>query len=133
MTYAVAAGLDSRKANRGRLYVTAVAPDTTMKVIFSTVKELQEKPIVQERVAENANASLTNYLMRQETNMGQAAALGLWEVSGGGWQNYDRFISSYKRVSADDIQRVAKKYLQHGRFVVIGDPAKITQSLLTSF
>src|SRR5688500_19865949 len=45
MTYAVAAGLETRAANRGRLYVTATQPDTTVKVIFSTVKQLQTGPI----------------------------------------------------------------------------------------
>ena len=133
MTYAVAAGLETRQANRGRVYVTAIAPDTTMKVIFSTIKDLQSGSLDPARVAENANASLTNYLIGQETNMGQAAALGLWEVAGGGWQNYNRFIASYKRVTAADIQRVAKKYMQHGRFVVIGDPAKVTRSVLLAF
>ena len=133
MTYAVAAGLETRQANRGRVYVTAVDPDTTMKVIFTTVKELQNSPITAEDVAENVMPSLTAYLIGQETNMGQAAALGLWELTGGGYQNYNRFVSDYKNVTAADIQRVAKKYLQHARFVVIGDPKKVTRTLLTSF
>ena len=133
MTYAVAAGLESRAANRGRLYVTAVDPDTTVKVIFSTVKQLQDNPQSSAAVAENINASLTNYLLGQETNMGQAAALGLWELVGGGYQNYARFINSYKGVTAADIQRVAKKYLQHARFVVIGDPKKVTRTVLLGF
>jgi zinc protease len=133
MTYAVGAGLSTRRSNRGQLYVTAVAPDTTMKVIFSTVKELQTGALDPARVAENANASLTNYLMGQETNMGQASALGLWELSGGGWQNYNRFIESYKRVTAADIQRVARKYMSKARFVVIGDPAKVTRSVLLAY
>lgn len=133
MTYAVAAGLETRAANRGRLYVTAIDPDTTVKVIFTTVKQLQQGPIPPADVAENLNASLTAYLMGQETNMGQAAALGLWELSGGGYQNYARFIASYRRVTAGDIQRVAKRYMQHARFVVIGDPNKVTKTLLTSF
>jgi zinc protease len=133
MTYAVAAGLESRRANRGRLYVTAIAPDTTMKVIFSTVKELQAGTLDPARVAENANASLTAYLMGQETNMGQAAALGTWELVGGGWANYNRFLSDYRKVTAADIQRVAKKYMQKARFVVIGDPAKVTRAVLLSF
>jgi zinc protease len=132
MTYAVSAGLETRAANRGRLYVTAVDPDTTMKVIFSTVKELQDRPDNQ-LVKESINASLTGYLMGQETNMGQAAALGLWELSGGGWQNYQKFINSYKAVTAADVQRVARQYMQHARFVVIGDPKKVTKSVLTGF
>ena len=133
MTYAVAAGLETRAANRGRLYVTAVDPDTTVKVIFSTVKNLQNSPITAEEVAENVMPSLTNYLIGQETNMGQAAALGLWELTGGGYQNYNNFIASYRKVTAADIQRVAKTYMQHARFVVIGDPKKVTRTLLTSF
>jgi zinc protease len=133
MTYAVAAGLETRAANRGRLYVTAVNPDTTMKVIFSTVKQLQDNPQSNAAVAENLNASLTNYLLGQETNMGQAAALGLWELVGGGYQNYGKFINDYKRVTAADIQRVAKKYMQHARFVVIGDPKKVTRTILLGF
>ena len=133
MTYAVAAGLESRQANRSRLYVTAIDPDTTVKVIFSTVRQLENGPITAEAVAETVEPSLTSYLVGQETNMGQAAALGLWEISGGGYQNYDRFIARYKRVTAADIQRVTKKYMQHGRYVVIGDPKKIDRALLTSF
>ena len=133
MTYAVAAGLETRAANRGRVYVTAVDPDTTVKVIFSTVKQLQDNPASVATVAENLNASLTNYLLGQETNMGQAAALGLWELVGGGYENYAKFINDYKKVTAADIQRVAKKYMQHARFVVIGDPKKVTRTVLLAF
>ena len=133
MTYAVAAGLESRAANRGRLYVTAVDPDTTVKVIYSTVKSLENDPLTAEAVAETVNASLTAYLMGQETNMGQASALGLWEINGGGWQNYEKFIASYKKVTPADIQRVAKLYMQRGRFVVIGDPKKVTRNVILAF
>ena len=133
MTYAVAAGLETRTANRGRVYVTAVDPDTTVKVIYSTVKQLQTGPLTAETVFETVNASLTAYLMGQETNMGQAAALGLWEISGGGWQNYEKFIASYKKVTPADVQRVAKQYMQHGRFVVIGDPKKVTRNVILTF
>jgi len=133
MTYAVSAGLGSLQANRSRLYVTAIDPDTTVKVIFSTVRQLENEPIAADAVAETVQPSLTSYLVGQETNMGQAAALGLWETSGSGYQNYDRFIASFKRVTAADIQRVTKKYLQHGRYVVIGDPKKVDRALLTSF
>jgi predicted Zn-dependent peptidase len=65
--------------------------------------------------------------------MGQASALGLWEINGGGWQNYEKFIASYKKVTPADIQRVAKTYMQHGRFVVIGDPKKVTRNVILTF
>ncbi|MBC7790829.1 MAG: insulinase family protein [Anaerolineae bacterium] len=133
MTYAVAAGLETRRANRGRVYVTAVDPDTTLKVIFSEVKRLQNELVPAARMAENVNAALTAYLVRQETNMGQAAALGLWELVGGSWQKYDLFLRAYRNVRPVDVQRVAKRYMHKARFAVIGDPAKVTRALVLSF
>jgi zinc protease len=133
LTYAVAAGLESRAANRGRLYVTAVEPDTTMKVIFSEVRRLQNQPIPQETLSENVMVFLTNFWAGQQTNMGQAAQLGGFELMAGGWQNIDRFVRNVRAVTPADVQRVAKRYMQHGTFVVIGDPAKINRGLFTSF
>ena len=133
LTYAVAAGLDTRAANIGRLYVTAVDPDTTLKVIFSEVRRLQNEPLSKEVLAENVNTFITEYWMGQQTNMGQASELGLFELSGGGWQNEGRFIENVKRVTPADVERVAKRYMQHARFAVIGDPTKIDRKLFTSF
>lgn len=133
LTYAVAAGLETRAANRGRLYVTAVEPDTTMKVIFSEVKRLQNQPLPQETLSENVMVFLTSFWTGQQTNMGQAAQLGAFELLGGGWQNMERFVRNVRGVRPADVQRVARQYMQHGTFVVIGDPAKINRGLFTSF
>ncbi len=133
LTYAVAAGLESRAANRGRLYVTAVEPDTTMKVIFSEVKRLQSEPLPQATLSENVMVFLTNFWTGQQTNMGQASQLGAFELLGGGWQNMERFVRNIRNVRPEDVQRVARQYMQHGTFVVIGDPAKINRGLFTSF
>ena len=130
---AVASGLGTRAANVGSFYVTAVDPDTTVKVIFSEVRRLQSEPLSKEALAENVNTFVTEYWMGQQTNMGQAAELGLFEISGGGWQNEGRFIENVKRVTPADVQRVAKRYMQHARFAVLGDPAKINRTVFTSF
>jgi zinc protease len=45
LTYAVTAGLENQAANHGDLYVTAVDPDTTFKVILAEVRRLQEEPV----------------------------------------------------------------------------------------
>ena len=133
LTYAVGAGLSTRAANRGSLYVTAVEPDTTLKVIFSQVRRLQREPLPQATLAENVNTFLTEFWMGQQTNMGQAQQLGLFELLGGGYQNLARFVDSVRRVTPADVQRVATRYMQHARFAVIGDPAKIDRQLFTSF
>jgi zinc protease len=133
LTYAVAAGLESRVANRGRVYVTAVEPDTTIKVIFSEVRRLQNEPLPKETLAENVMVFLTNFWTGQQTNMGQAAQLGAFELLTGDWHNLDRFVQNVKRVTPADVQRVARAYMQHGTFVVLGDSTKINRGVFTSF
>ncbi len=133
LTYSVGAGLSNRAANRGSLYVTAVEPDTTLKVIFSEVRRLQREPLPQSTLSENVNTFLTEFWMDQQTNMGQARQLGFFELLAGGYQNLDRFVDAVRRVTPADVERVATRYMQHARFAVIGDPAKINRQLFTSF
>ena len=133
LSYAVSASLDNRASNFGALYVTAVEPDTTLKVMFSEVRRLQREPLSQTDLAEEVNTFLTRFWMAQQSNMGQAQQLGLFELLGGGWQNLARFADAVKRVTPTDVQRVASQYMQHARFAVIGNPAKIGRPLFTSF
>ena len=133
LTYSVGAGLSNRAANRGSLYVTAVEPDTTLKVIFAEVRRLQREPLPLSTLSENVNTFLTEFWMDQQTNMGQARQLGFFELLGGGYQNLDRFVDAVRRVTPSDVERVATRYMQHARFAVIGDPAKIDRQLFTSF
>lgn len=132
LSYAVFAGLSQRRANYGLLYVTAVEPDTTLEVMFHEVERLKTEPITGERLAENVNVFLTQYWLAQETNMGQAATLGAFEIVGGGWGKAAEFVRGVREVTPADIQRVAEKYLQDIHFVVIGDPAAIDDALFTS-
>jgi len=133
LSYAVRADLSGLAVNRGSLYVTAVEPDTTLKVILSEVRRLQREPLPAATLAENVNTFLTRFWIAQQSNMGQAQQLGFFEVVGGGWQNLNGFVDAVKRVKPADVQRVAIRYMQHARFTVIGDPTKINRALFTSF
>ena len=72
----------------------------------------------------------TGYFMGQQTNMGQANSLGLWELSGGGYRNAATYVNRLRSVKPADIQRAAKTYLKDFRFVVVGDPSKVSTYLL---
>ena len=130
LSYAVYSGMGSRSANRANIYVTAVDPDTTLKVMLSEIRRLQQEPVPVDRLKQSINVFATGLLMQQQTNMGQASQLGLWEISGGGYFNAGRYIERLRAVTPQDVQRVAAKYLKNARFVVIGDPAKIDRALL---
>jgi zinc protease len=130
LTYATFAQLNTRQANRGRIYVTAVNPDTTLKVMLAEAKRLAEEPVPEQRLKEQINVFATGYFMGQQTNMGQASSLGLWELSGGGYRNAATYVNRLRSVKPADIQRVAKTYLKDFRFAVIGDPSKVSINLL---
>jgi zinc protease len=132
LTYAVGAGLTAGMVGRGSLYVTAVQPDTTLRVILAEVRRLQREPVARDRLQETLNDFATNYWMGQETNMGQAQQLGLWELTGGGWRNALTYVDRMRAVTPADIQRVASRYLRNARFVVVGDPKKVDRALFQS-
>jgi zinc protease len=130
LTYSTFAQLNTRQANRGRIYVTAVNPDTTLKVMQAEVKRLAEEPVPEQLLKESIGVFATGYFMGQQTNMGQASSLGLWELSGGGYQNAVTYVNRLRSVRPADVQRAAKTYLKDFRFVVIGDPSKVSATLL---
>ena len=129
LTYAVSAQLGSMAVNRGGLYVTAVKPDTTIKVIVAEVRKLQQEPIPAARLGQSVNVFVTQLLMGQQTNMGQAAELGAWEIIGGGFANAGSYIQRLKSVTPQEVQRAAQAYIKNAKFAVVGDPAKIDPTL----
>ena len=132
LTYAVGSGFSAGKVGRGNLYVTAVEPDTTIKVILAEVRRLQREPVPVDRLKETLNTFATSYWMSQETNMGQAQQLGHWELTGGGWRNARAYVDRLQAVTPADIRRVATTYLKNAQFVVIGDPKKIDRAVFSS-
>jgi zinc protease len=132
LSYAVGAGMSQREANYGLLYVTAVDPDTTIKVMFHEVDRLQNETMTPEAVGEFINPYLTGYWMGQETNMGQASMLATYEVVGGGWENSLDFQGKLRSVTPEDVRRVANNYVGGYRFGVIGDPEEIDTEVITA-
>ncbi len=132
LTYAVGAGVRSGLVGRGTLYVTAVQPETTLKVILAEVRRMQHELVPVDRLHETLNEYVTGYWMNQETNMDQAQQLGNWELAGGGWRNALTTVERMRAVTPADVQRVSVRYMKNARFVVIGDPKKIDRKLFTS-
>jgi predicted Zn-dependent peptidase len=132
LSYAVSSYYRTGSVGRGALYVTATQPDTTLKVMLAEVRRLQREPLSNERLQETRNEYATNYWMNQETNLGQAAQLGTFELTGGGWRNALALVDKVSAVTPADIQRVATRYFRNARFVVVGDPKKIDRTLFQS-
>jgi zinc protease len=133
LTYAVNASITTGFAQPfGTLYVTAVDPNTTMKVILDEVRRLREEPIPAEELAGFKSVFLTDYLTQHETPEWQATSLAEALLYGGDWRIARTLPDRVRSVTAADIQAFARKYLGHMQAAVLGDPAKVDAGLFTS-
>lgn len=126
LTYAVSAGLGNRGANMGFLYVTAVDPSKTMPVIFDEVQKVQDSPVSEQELEAVRNVFLTSHYMGLESNASVAGQLARAEIIGGDWTMMPRFEDAVMEVTPEDLQRVAKTYINHVQFGVVGDPALLS-------
>ena len=124
LTYAVASGLNNKRANYGYLYVTAVDPEKTMSVIFDQVAELKLLEIPKVSLEETINVFLTGYYMGLETNGEQASFLARWHIATGSWKNSQTILDQIRGVTPTDVLRVSQKYMGNYRFAVVGDKEK---------
>jgi zinc protease len=132
LSYAPSAFFQNMFANCANLYVTAVEPDTTIKVMLAEVKRLQSEPISAKELRDKINVFLTGYYLQNETNASQAAFLARYELAGLGWHQSEKFVENMKKVTPEQVRQVAQKYINNIQFAVIGDPAKIDQKLFIS-
>jgi zinc protease len=132
LSYAVLAGLSSRLANYGLLYVTSVEPDSAVAVMLAEVRKLKETPVESDALEQAVNVFVTRYYMGLETNADQAAQLGRYELLGGGWEEADDFVDEVRKVTPEDVQRVMRRYVSGIHFAVLGDPSRVDRALFTS-
>ncbi len=133
LSYAPGAGLGtSTSVPMGYLYVTAVDPNTTLKVMLDEARRLQNEPISAKDLAGTKATFLTSYLMGNESCDGQAAMLAEAELLGGSFQLARTLPERIRAVTPAAVQAYAKKYLGRLQTVVIGDPSKIDRGLFES-
>jgi zinc protease len=132
LSYSPEASIEDMFANCGKLYVTTVAPDTTIKIMLAEVKRLQNRLLNAEGLRERINLSLTSYYLENETNLAQANFLARFELAGLGWRESEKFVRNRRRVTPEQLMDAAQKYITNFQFVAIGDPAKIDEKLFTA-
>lgn len=132
LSYAPQAYFSNTFANRAAIYVTAVDPDTTIKVMLHELKKIKEETVSQKILNNQVTMYITRYYRANETNAAQGQFLARYELSGLGWEVSEEYVNSLRKVTPRDIQRVAKKYLKNIQFAVLGNPDLIDGKLFTS-
>jgi zinc protease len=132
LSYAPNIELLTQGANSGFISVSTPKPNEALKVMFDQIELIQQNVIRKEALPEILTGFLTTYYRNLETNDAQAARLGEYELLAGDWRKALTWIDDVNRVTPEDINRVANKYLKTFRFAVIGDKAAFDPALFTS-
>ncbi len=125
LSYAPGGGIAGNFANYGYIYVTAVKPDTTIKVMTGELRKLMDQEITPQELRNTINTFITGYYLRNETNRSQANVLARYELSGAGYREAGNFIADLKKVTPGEIESACKKYIKNLQFVIIGNPESL--------
>ena len=101
----------------------------SVRVMLEQINLLKTYSLNDEVISEVSGNFLTSYYLSQETSGAQAGELAKYEIVGGGWRNYYKFLDGIKQVKAADVKDVANRYMKNLRFVVVGDPAAVNRSI----
>ncbi len=129
LSYAPNADLGLLASNTGNIYVTAVDANQAISVMLNEINNLKQEAVVPDEISGVTGQFLTTYYLGQETNVAQAGELARYELTGGGWRNSFEFLNRVNAVKAEDVQRVAQKYMKNLRFVVLGNPTAINRQI----
>jgi zinc protease len=133
LTYAVDAPFIERAIATGGLYVTTVAPDTTLALMRRELDLLKTELLDRQALQRLVQRFITDYYLRNETNADQATALARAELYEGDYRAATRLVDRLRDVTPEDVRRVAQRYMRDFQFAYLGDPNRVSRVRLESF
>jgi zinc protease len=133
LTYAVGSPFKERAVASAGLYVSTVAPDSVLLLMKREVELLQRELVSAEGLQQLVNQFLTDYYLDHETNLKQADGLARAHLYRGDWRLAEAFPDEIRRVTPEDVRRVARIYLKGLRLAYIGDPRRLTRARVAQF
>ncbi|HEV2641713.1 MAG TPA: insulinase family protein, partial [Candidatus Elarobacter sp.] len=130
LTYDVHAPFLERAASAAGLYVTTVAPDTTIKLMRYFVNQLQHEIVTDEGLKRLELQFITQYFLDNETNASQADFLARSQLYQGDYRRAMRFVDDLKSVTPEAVQAAARKYYKNIHWAYLGDVNKVDRRLL---
>ncbi len=133
LSYAVESPFLERAQAIGGLYVTTVDPNQVLRIMRAELTTLQTETVDPVGLKRLEQQFITEYYLKNETNADQANFLARAELYQGDYRMADQFMDGLRRVTPDDVRRVARRYLKDFRFAYVGDLSKLDRSLLSQF
>ena len=133
LSYAVEAPFLERAHAVAGLYVTTVDPNQVLRIMRRELTTLQTESVDPAGLKRLEQQFITEFYLKNETNADQANVLARAELYQGDYRAADQFMTALRRVTPDDVRRVARNYLKNFRIAYVGDTGKLDRSLLDQF
>lgn len=92
--------------------------DQLEQALLKEVEALQAAPVSEDELARIKAQVVANAVYERDSYFYQAMQLGMLETVGLGWQRADEYVDRLRKVTAEQVQAVAKKYLIPDRLTV---------------
>lgn len=80
------------------------------EALFAEIEALKEEPPTEFELTRAKNRLEAAFIMGQDSLFNQAMQIGLHEILGD-WRLKDKYVEEIRKVTAEDVSRVARKYL----------------------
>ena len=94
------------------------------KAIYAEIDKFKTEPVSEKELTKAKNQIEASFIMGQDSNFNRAMLLGQYETVAS-WKLLDKYVDGIRKVTAEDVMRVAKKYFsEDNRTVGILVPVK---------
>ncbi len=107
--------------------------DEVKAVLLEQVEELKKRPLSEKELQRAKGYTIGIYALSQQHLIDRAFQLAWLEAIGAGYEMYRSFISNVEKVTAEDVQRVARKYFTNYAAVVLIPKSQFATSEISSF
>lgn len=89
------------------------------QAIYQTLDDIQKNGVTERELQKAKNVARVGFVNGFKTNLGRATLLSEYQATWGNWTKLYDYLPRHDRVTAADIQRVAKKYFTDLRRTVV--------------
>src|SRR3990172_1813005 len=102
----------STDPNMFYLYAAAMpgkAVEDVEKALYTEIERFKMEPVTEKELTKAKNQIEASFIMGQDSNFNRAMLLGQYE-SVASWKLLDKYVDGIRKVKAEDVMRVAKRY-----------------------
>ena len=92
--------------------------ERAINAVLRELKKVRDRGLTEEEVDRAKKYLVGNFEIGLQTNGAQANQMSLDELYGLGFDHYQKYPQEIQKVTRDEVNRVAKKYLNVGTYVL---------------